>query len=446
MGYPHPSHDRETPVLSQYFGDAEARTLAGWKARGGYAALEQALAMDPAAIQELVKESGLRGRGGAGFPTGIKWSFMKPDGKQHYLCCNADESEPGTFKDREIMRWTPHALVEGVAIGAHAIYADTAYIYIRGEFTEPIARVSAAVEEAYAAGILGTNAMGSGRRLDIHVHRGAGAYICGEETALMNSLEGRRGNPRIKPPFPAVAGLFGKPTTINNVETLTTVPHIVKNGAAWYNAFGRADNPKSRGTKLFSVCGNIARPGNYEVALGFPFGEFLNDLCGGAPPGRTIKAVIPGGSSVPILTREEAEGAYMDYEGMVAAGTMLGSGGVIVFDDRQDMVKQIARLTRFYAHESCAQCSQCREGTAWTTRIMERIADGQGSARDFDTLLSIADNMTGKTICVLSDSCATPVVSGLSKFRAEFEAKLGPSSNRTVVPVLPTGARGALSA
>ncbi len=446
MGYPHPSHDRETPVLSQHFGDAEARTLAGWKARGGYAALEQALAMDPAAIQELVKESGLRGRGGAGFPTGIKWSFMKPDGKQHYLCCNADESEPGTFKDREIMRWTPHALVEGVAIGAHAIYADTAYIYIRGEFTEPIARVSAAVEEAYAAGILGTNAMGSGRRLDIHVHRGAGAYICGEETALMNSLEGRRGNPRIKPPFPAVAGLFGKPTTINNVETLTTVPHIVKNGAAWYNAFGRADNPKSRGTKLFSVCGNIARPGNYEVALGFPFGEFLNDLCGGAPPGRTIKAVIPGGSSVPILTREEAEGAYMDYEGMVAAGTMLGSGGVIVFDDRQDMVKQIARLTRFYAHESCAQCSQCREGTAWTTRIMERIADGQGSARDFDTLLSIADNMTGKTICVLSDSCATPVVSGLSKFRAEFEAKLGPSSNRTVVPVLPTGARGALSA
>lgn len=446
MGYPHPSHERETPVLSRHFGDPEARTLAGWKARGGYAALEQALAMDPAAIQELVKESGLRGRGGAGFPTGIKWSFMKPDGKQHYLCCNADESEPGTFKDREIMRWTPHALVEGVAIGAHAIYADTAYIYIRGEFTEPIARVTAAVEEAYAAGILGANAMGTGRRLDIHVHRGAGAYICGEETALMNSLEGRRGNPRIKPPFPAVVGLFGKPTTINNVETLTTVPHIVKNGAAWYNAFGRADNPKSRGTKLFSVCGNIARPGNYEVELGFPFGEFLHDLCGGAPPGRTIKAVIPGGSSVPILTREEAESAVMDYEGMVAAGTMLGSGGVIVFDDRQDMVRQIARLTRFYAHESCAQCSQCREGTAWTTRIMERLADGQGSARDFDTLLSIADNMSGKTICVLSDSCATPVVSGLKKFREEFEAKVGPSTNRGVVPVLPVSMRGALSA
>jgi NADH-quinone oxidoreductase subunit F len=437
MGYPHPRHARETAVLSTYFGDPEARTLAGWRARGGYEALEKALAMDPAEIQTLVKDSGLRGRGGAGFPTGIKWSFMKPDGKVHYLCCNADESEPGTFKDREIMRWTPHGLVEGVALGAHAIYAETAYIYIRGEFTEPIARVQAAVEEAYAAGILGANAMGTGRRLDVHVHRGAGAYICGEETALMNSLEGRRGNPRIKPPFPAVAGLFGKPTTINNVETLTTVPYIVKHGAAWYNAFGRADNPKSRGTKLFSVCGNIARPGNYEVELGFPFGEFLNELCGGALPGREIKAVIPGGSSVPILTREEANAAVMDYEGMVAAGTMLGSGGVIVFDDRQDMVKQIARLARFYAHESCAQCSQCREGTAWTTRILERIAAGDGHARDFDTLLSIGENMSGKTICVLSDSCATPVASGLKKFRHEFEAKLGPDRSRGVVPALP---------
>ncbi len=443
MGYPHASHGRETPVLSKYFGDPEARTLAGWRARGGYEALEKALGMDPAEIQGIVKDSGLRGRGGAGFPTGIKWSFMKPDGKTHYLCCNADESEPGTFKDREIMRWTPHGLVEGVALGAHAIYAETAYIYIRGEFTEPIARVTAAVEEAYAAGILGANAMGTGRRLDVHVHRGAGAYICGEETALMNSLEGRRGNPRIKPPFPAVAGLFGKPTTINNVETLTTVPYIIKHGAEWYNGFGREDNPRSRGTKLFSVCGNIARPGNYEVTMGFPFGEFLNELCGGALPGREIKAVIPGGSSVPILTREEAEGALMDYEGMVAAGTMLGSGGVIVFDDRQDMVKQIARLARFYAHESCAQCSQCREGTAWTTRILERIAAGEGHARDFDTLLSIGENMSGKTICVLSDSCATPVSSGLKKFRHEFEAKLGPDRSRGVVPVVLTSNRTA---
>lgn len=434
MGYPHPSHPRETPVLSKYFGDAGARTLDGWRQRGGYEALRQALSMDPQEIQGIVKESGLRGRGGAGFPTGMKWSFMKPDGKVHYLCCNADESEPGTFKDREIMRWTPHGLVEGVALGAHAIYAETAYIYIRGEFTEPFAHVSRAVEEAYAAGVLGANAMGSGKRLDVHVHRGAGAYICGEETALMNSLEGRRGNPRIKPPFPAVAGLFGKPTTINNVETLTTVPYIVKHGAEWYKQFGRPDNPKSIGTKLFSVCGNITRPGNYEVALGFPFGEFLNDLCGGPLPGREIKAVIPGGSSVPILTREEAELAIMDYEGMVAAGTMLGSGGVIVFDDRQCMVRQIARLTRFYAHESCAQCSQCREGTAWITRIMERIRDGQGTAEDLDTLVSIADNMSGKTICVLSDSCATPVLSGLRKFRHEFEAKIAANPSKVTVP------------
>ena len=433
MGYPHAPHPRESLVLSRYFGDADARTLAGWRARGGYEALATALALDPLEVQAIVKESGLRGRGGAGFPTGLKWSFMKPDGKTHYMLCNGDESEPGTFKDREIMRWTPHGLVEGVAVAAHAIYAETAYIYIRGEFTEPLARVSRAVEEAYDAGILGANAMGSGRRLDVHVHRGAGAYICGEETALMNSLEGRRGNPRIKPPFPAVSGLFGRPTTINNVETLTAVPHIITQGAEWYRQFGRPDNPKSVGTKLFSVCGNISRPGNYEVGLGFPFREFLYDLCGGPLPGREIKAVIPGGSSVPILTREEAEGALMDYEGFVAAGTMLGSGGVIVFDDQQDMVRQIARLVRFYAHETCGQCTQCREGTAWTSRIMERIRDGEGTMEDLDTLVSIAEGMTGKTICVLSDSCATPVISGLRKFRREFEAKI--VGNRSMVTV-----------
>lgn len=434
MGYPNPSHPRETPILSKYFGDPEARSLDGWRARGGYDALETALRTDPQELQLIVKDSGLRGRGGAGFPTGMKWSFMKPDGKTHYLCCNADESEPGTFKDREIMRWTPHGLVEGVALAAHAIYAQTAYIYIRGEFTEPYARVCRAVDDAYAAGILGPNAMGSGKHVDVHVHRGAGAYICGEETALMNSLEGRRGNPRIKPPFPAVAGLFGKPTTINNVETLTTVPYIIKNGADWYKQFGRPDNPKSIGTKLFSVCGNISRPGNYEVALGFPFKDFLYDLCGGPLVGREIKAVIPGGSSVPILTREEAESAIMDYEGFVASGTMLGSGGVIVFDDRQDMVRQIARLTRFYAHESCAQCTQCREGTAWITRIMERIRDGHGTAEDLDTLVAIADGMSGKTICVLSDSCATPVMSGLKKFRHEFEAKIAANKAMVTVP------------
>ena len=436
MGYPHKPHPRETPVLSQHFGEVEATTLDGWRARGGYVALERALGMAPGEIVTVVKDSGLRGRGGAGFPTGVKWSFMKPgDGKPHYLCCNADESEPGTFKDREIMRWTPHALVEGCAIGAYAIGAETAYIYIRGEFTEPIARMEAAIKEAYAAGILGKNAMGSGKTVNVWVHRGAGAYICGEETALMNSLEGRRGNPRIKPPFPAVAGVFGQPTTINNVETLVAVPHILNNGAEWYKKYSRSDNPKSTGTKLYSVCGNIARPGNYEVPMGFPFKDFLYDVCGGPLPGRKFRAIIPGGISVPIQTVAEAEASLMDYEGFVAQGTMLGSGGVIVVDDAQNLVKFIARAARFFAHESCAQCTQCREGTAWTTKILERIAAGDGAPEDLDTLLEIADNMTGKTICVLSDSCATPVVSGLKKFGSDFEALIKKKTHH-LVPAL----------
>jgi NADH-quinone oxidoreductase subunit F len=422
MGYPHKSHPRETPLLTRHFGEEEARTLDGWKKRGGYQALEKALAMTPAEIVDIVKESGLRGRGGAGFPTGMKWSFMKPgDGKPHYLCCNADESEPGTFKDREVMRWTPHALVEGCAIGAYAIGAETTYIYIRGEFTEPLVWMDRAIREAYAAGILGANAMGTGKRIDMYVHKGAGAYICGEETALMNSLEGQRGNPRIKPPFPAVSGVFGQPTTINNVETLAAVPEIIMKGAAWYKGMSLS-NPKSTGTKLYSVCGNIRYPGTYEVEMGFPFGDFLHELCGGALDGRKLKAVIPGGASVPIQTMAEAEATLMDYEGFVAQGSMLGSGGVIVIDDKQSMVRVIARLARFFAHESCAQCTQCREGTAWTTKILERIRDGQGTMEDLDTLLDLADLMTGTTICVLSDSCAVPVVSGIKKFRPEFEA------------------------
>jgi NADH-quinone oxidoreductase subunit F len=432
MGFPHPIHERETPVLSQHFGDPAATSLDGWRKRGGYRGLERALAMDPAAVTALVKDSGLRGRGGAGFPTGVKWSFLKPDGRPHYLCCNADESEPGTFKDREIMRWTPHALIEGCAIACHAMYAETCYIYIRGEFTEPLERMEAALKEARAAGIVGKNAMGSGRTINMWVHKGAGAYICGEETALMNSLEGRRGNPRIKPPYPAVAGLFGQPTTVNNVETLAAVPAIVINGADWYKGFSRPDNPKSTGTKLYSVCGNIARPGTYEVPMGFPFRDFLYDLCGGPPQGRRLRAIIPGGASVPIQTVEEAEATLMDYEGFVAKGSMLGSGGVIVIDDAQNLVKQIARLARFFAHESCAQCTQCREGTAWTTKILERMVAGEGTAEDLDTLLSIADDMTGKTICVLSDSCATPVVSGINKFRGDFEELI---KRRTVHPV-----------
>jgi NADH-quinone oxidoreductase subunit F len=422
MGYPHPLHDRETPILSEHFGNPEARSLDGWKKRGGYRALEQALGMAQADITNLVKESGLRGRGGAGFPTGMKWSFMKAgDGKPHYLCCNADESEPGTFKDREVMRWTPHALVEGCAIAAYAMGAETTYIYIRGEFTEPLFWMTRAIEEAYDDGILGANAMGTGKRVDMYVHKGAGAYICGEETALMESLEGRRGNPRIKPPFPAVSGVFGMPTTINNVETLAAVPPILIQGADWYKKMSLS-NPKSTGTKLYSVCGNVKKPGTYEVVMGFPFKDFLYDLCGGPPDGRTFKAVIPGGASVPIQTMEEAEATLMDYEGFVAQGSMLGSGGVIVIDDAQSMVRVIARIARFFAHESCAQCTQCREGTAWTTKILERIRDGHGTMEDLDTLIEIGENMTGTTICVLSDSCAVPVISGIKKFRSEFES------------------------
>jgi NADH-quinone oxidoreductase subunit F len=413
VGFPHKPHARETVVLSKYFGDADARTLKGWKKRGGYEMLEKALAMDPSAVTEEVKNSGLRGRGGAGFLTGLKWSFMpKEKKKAHYLCVNADESEPGTFKDREIMRWTPHALLEGTAIAAHAIRAEIAYIYIRGEFTEPLAVMEQALAEATAAKLFGD--------IKIFLHRGAGAYICGEETALMNSIEGKRGNPRIKPPFPAAAGVFGMPTTINNVETLVAVPHILKNGAEWYKKLCLS-NPKSTGTKLLSICGHIAKPGNYEITLGFPLKDLLYELAGGMLPGRTLKACIPGGSSVPMLNREETESTLLDYEGCVERGTMLGSGGVIVFDDTADMVYQTMRLTRFYAHESCAQCTQCREGTAWTTRILERILAGQGKTSDLDLLLELSENMTGKTICVLSDSCAAPVVSAIKRFRGEFE-------------------------
>ena len=435
MGYPHPSHPKENVVLSKHFGDPEARSYAGWVKHGGYQALRKAVGMTREAIVEEVKVSGLRGRGGAGFPTGLKWSYMPKEAlRPHYLVCNADESEPGTFKDREIMRWTPHALIEGCAIAAYAIGAERCYIYIRGEFTEPWKVMSAAVEEALANGALGDNVFGSGKRIEMMLHRGAGAYICGEETAMMNSIEGRRGNPRIKPPFPAVAGLFGMPTTINNVETLAAVPHILNRGAAWYKSLCLG-NPMSTGTKLVSVCGHVQRPGNYEVTMGTPMRDILYDMCGGPPAGRKFKAVIPGGSSVPIMTIQEAEEALFDYEGVVEKGSMLGSAGMIVMDDSTDMVYQIWRLARFYAHESCAQCTQCREGTAWTTKVLERILAGKGKQEDFQLLLDLSKNMTGTTICVLSDSCAAPVVSGIQKFRSEFEAYIAGSREPVLAAV-----------
>lgn len=419
MAYPYVS-DREVRVLSRHFGEPEARTVDGWKARGGYQALSKAFENGPDWVIDQVKASGLRGRGGAGFPTGVKWSFMpKEPNRPHYLCCNADESEPGTFKDRELIRWAPHQLIEGCLLGAYAIRAKHAYIYLRGEFFETTQVLAKAVEEAYGAGLIGKDIMGSGVDIDITVHMGAGAYICGEETGLMNSLEGRRGQPRVKPPFPAAFGAFGMPTTINNVETLSAIPHIVENGGEWYRQWG---TEKSPGTKLFCVSGHVRKPGNYELPLGFPLMELIEDVCGGMRDGKALKAVIPGGSSVPLLNAAECASCNLDYEGVVAAGSMLGCASVIVMDETTDVVKEVRRMVQFYAHESCGQCTPCREGTAWMTRILKRIEDGRGTEEDLDTLLSLSDQMTGTTICVLSDSAAAPVISSIRKFRDEYTA------------------------
>jgi NADH-quinone oxidoreductase subunit F len=419
MAYPY-RHESETRVLSAHFGDPEARTLDGWRARGGYEALRKVLGMAPNDVVTIVKDSGLRGRGGAGFPTGVKWSFMPRDEARqpHYMLINADESEPGAFKDRELCRWTPHQVIEGALIGAHAIRAKHVYIYMRGEFFEPAQIVARAIEEAYAAGFAGQDIMGSGVTIDVTLHLGAGAYICGEETALMNSLEGRRGQPRIKPPFPAVVGAFGQPTTINNVETVCAVPHIVNNGAEWYRSFG---TEKSPGTKLFNMSGHLVRRGNFELPLGFNLKELIYDVCGGIRDGRSLKAVIPGGSSVPILAADEIDIA-MDYESVAQAGSMLGTASVIVMDDRTNMVKQVRRMVEFYAHESCGQCTPCREGTAWLARILRRIENGFGRMEDLDQLLDLGANMTGTTICVLSDSAAAPVASSIAKFKDEYMA------------------------
>ena len=419
MAYPYVS-EREVRVISRQFGDPEARTLEGARKRGRYQPLAKALGMAPEQVVDLVKASGLRGRGGAGFPTGLKWSFMPKEKKgPHYLCCNADESEPGTFKDRELLRWDPHQLLEGCLIACYAIRSEHAYIYCRGEFFEATQVLAKAVEEAYAAGICGESVLGSGNRIDVTVHVGAGAYICGEETGLMNSLEGRRGLPRIKPPFPAAVGAFGMPTTINNVETLTAVPHIMENGPEWYRQWG---SEKSPGTKLFCVSGHVRKPGNYELPLGFPMMELIEDVCGGMRDGNKLKAVIPGGSSVPLLNAEECARCALDYEGVSACGSMLGCASVIVMDEKADIVKQVRRMAQFYAHESCGQCTPCREGSSWVTRILRRIEDGRGTEEDLDALVEITNQMVGTTICVLSDSVAAPVQSSIQKFREEYLA------------------------
>ncbi|MEX2471354.1 MAG: NADH-quinone oxidoreductase subunit NuoF [Gemmatimonadota bacterium] len=419
MAYPYVS-DREVRVLSKYFGDPKQRRIDTYVERGGYGALKKALGMGPGEVVDVVKASGLRGRGGAGFPTGVKWSFMPKDtGKPHYLICNADESEPGTFKDRELIRWDPHQLIEGCLIGAHAMGAQHVYIYCRGEFFETTQVLAKALEDAYAKGYAGKDIFGSGKDIDVTIHLGAGAYICGEETGLMNSLEGRRGQPRIKPPFPAAVGAFGMPSTINNVETLSAIPHILTNGGDWYRQWG---TEKSPGTKLFCVSGHVNKPGNYELPLGFPLIELIEDVCGGMRGGKALKAVIPGGSSVPIINAEETRACMLDYEGCVAVGTMLGCASVIVMDETTDIVKQVRRMVDFYAHESCGQCTPCREGSAWTAKMMKRIEVGRGTEEDLDTLMEVTQQMVGTTICVLSDSVAAPVQSSINKFRDEYLA------------------------
>ena len=388
---------------------------------GGYEALKKILTekIPPADVVEMVKQSSLRGRGGAGFPTGLKWSFMAhaPAG-QRYVVCNSDESEPGTFKDREILRFNPHAIVEGMAICGYAIGASAGYNYMRGEFHhEPFERFEGALAEAREAGYLGKDILGSGFDFELHGHLGAGAYICGEETALLESMEGKKGQPRFKPPFPANYGLYGRPTTINNTETLASVPSIIRNGPKWFLNLGK---PNNGGTKLFCVSGHVNKPGNYEIAMGTPFAELL-EMCGGVRNGNKLKAIIPGGSSMPVMTAEAALAVDMDYDSLAKAGSALGSGGVIVMDDTTCMVKALMRISRFYYAESCGQCTPCREGCGWMWRVLSRIENGQGEPKDLDLLLAAAGQIEGRTICAFGDAAAWPVQSFLKYFRDEFE-------------------------
>ncbi len=429
--------DLHQKVLSRIWDLDGSHTLDVARANGHYKSLEKALKMQPSEITEEVTNSGLRGRGGAGFPAGRKWSFIpgpeKRGGKPVYLVCNADESEPGTYKDRFCMWNDPHMLIEGMIIAAYAIDCHMAYIYLRGEFRPVQARVDAAIEEAKAAGLLGKNILGSGFDLEIHTHLGAGAYICGEETALLSSLEGERGQPKLKPPFPAVEGAWACPTIVNNVETLSAVPYIIEKGAAGYREFGTESSP---GTKLFSCSGHINNPGVYEVPLGITMKDMIEKVCGGLPEGRTLKAVIPGGSSVPVMTAEEAMNANMDYESIQeVGGSYLGSGGFIVLDDSTDMVAALTNLLRFYAHESCGQCTPCREGVGWMYRVLQRLCDGVCTESDLETLLDLANNIHSRTICFFGASAAMPVQSFLAKFRDEFMARIDDAATSLAVPL-----------
>ncbi len=404
-------HEKARP-LSFYLSEME-----------GYTALKKALKMTPDDVINEMKKSNIRGRGGAGFPTGTKWGFIpKQSAKPKYVVCNADESEPGTFKDRDIMRYTPHMLIEGMVIAGHAIGSKTGYIYIRGEYVREAKLLNEAIDEAYEKGYLGKNILGSGHDFDLTVHRGAGAYICGEETALLNSLEGKRGEPRVKPPFPAIAGAFAGPTIVNNVETLAAVPHIVNKGGEWFAKQGKLE--RSGGTRLFCVSGHVKKPGLYELpAGGVTLRQLIYDYCGGILNDRPLKAVIPGGSSAPVLTPDEID-VVLDIEPMMKVGTMLGSAGIMVVNDEYCVVKLIGRITRFYAHESCGQCTPCREGCKWMEDVIERIEHGHGREQDLALLLEIADNINGRTLCALGDAAAGPVMSFVKKFRADFEAHI----------------------
>ncbi len=416
-------------------------TLENYLGIGGYSAWEKILQQDipPADIVEQVKASGLRGRGGAGFPTGLKWSFMPRDpGVQSYIVCNSDESEPGTCKDRDILRYNPHAVIEGMAIAAYAMGASVGYNYVRGEFLdEPYTRFTDALNEAYSAGYLGDHILGSEFTFYLYDTLGAGAYICGEETALLESLEGKKGLPRFKPPFPASKGLYGKPTTINNTETFASVPSIVRNGAEWFNSLGVE---KSGGTKCFSVSGHVSRPGNFEIPLGTPFSQLL-ELAGGMRDGHSLKAVIPGGSSVPVVPGEVMLETNMDYESIASAGSLLGSGAVVVMDETTDMVRVLQRISRFYFAESCGQCTPCREGTGWLYRMISRIIEGQGRPEDMDKLDDVAHKIEGRTICALGDAAAMPVRSFIRHYRAEFEHYI--EHGRSMLDVSPSSEKAA---
>ena len=410
---------RFEPVLLRLMDVEGSETLSVYRDHGGYTALEKALAESaPDELIELVKDSGLRGRGGAGFPAGLKWSFIPKDPSlPKYLACNADESEPGSFKDRYFIERDPHQLLEGMLITSYAIAAELAYIYIRGEFVHGTRILERAIDEARQAGLIGKNILGSGFNCEVYVHRGAGAYICGEETGMLSSLEGMRGEPKLKPPFPAVKGLYGMPTVINNVETLACVPHIVQYGAEWFKSIG---TEKSTGPKVFCLAGHVERPGLYEYPLGIPLRDLIEEVGGGMLGGRPLKGVIPGGSSTAVLPPDKLD-TPLDFESVAEAGSMLGTASLIVMDKTVCMVKAAANLAHFYSHESCGQCSQCREGTTWMAKILDRIEAGRGRKEDLDTLLDMCHSMKGTTICFLSDSAAIPTEAFIAHYGEEFE-------------------------